>query len=53
MPQINFIRFQCAKCKRFNYWSRKNIKKVERKLTYSKFCKWCKAHTSHKEAKKT
>jgi len=53
MPQKNLIRLQCVACKRFNYWTRKNIRKVERKLQYQKFCKWCKKKTNHKEAKKT
>jgi len=53
MAQQNLIRFQCTDCKRYNYWSRKNIRKVERKLQYKKYCKWCKKHILHKEAKKT
>ena len=42
----------CEKCKRINYYTRKNKKTVERKLEYKKFCKWCKKHTIHKESKK-
>jgi len=53
MAQENLIRFQCNACKRHNYWSRKNLKKVEKKLELKKYCKWCKKHTKHKEAKKT
>ena len=44
---------QCTKCKRYNYWTRKNTKKVERKLEYVKYCKWCRARTKHKQAKKS
>lgn len=52
MSQDNLIKLQCSKCKRINYWSRKNKRKVERKIELKKFCKWCKAHTVHKELKK-
>ncbi|OHA13221.1 MAG: 50S ribosomal protein L33 [Candidatus Tagabacteria bacterium RIFCSPLOWO2_01_FULL_39_11] len=52
MKQQNLIKLQCSKCKRINYWSRKNKKKVERKIELKKFCKWCKKHQMHKEAKK-
>jgi len=53
MAQENLIRFQCADCKRYNYWSRKNLKESEGKLSLKKYCKWCRKHTVHKEAKKT
>ncbi len=52
MSQDNLIKFQCAKCNRINYWSRKNKKKIQHKLELKKFCKWCKKHTPHKEVKK-
>ncbi len=53
MPQPNLIRLQCTICKRFNYWTSKNKKTVERKLELKKYCRWCRKHTLHKEAKKT
>lgn len=53
MPQPNLIRLQCTTCKRYNYWSTKNPKTVEKKLELQKYCKWCRKHTKHKEAKKT
>ena len=52
MSQDRLIKLQCSKCKRINYWSSKNKKKVERKIELKKFCKWCRASTVHKEAKK-
>lgn len=52
MSQDFLIRLACGKCKRINYWSRKNKKLVERKIELKKHCKWCKVHTMHKEAKK-
>lgn len=51
MPQKNLFKLQCAQCKRFNYYTSKNKKKVERKIELKKFCKWCKKRTAHKEAK--
>jgi len=53
MPQPNLIRFQCTACKRYTYWSRKNVRKSEGKLALNKHCRWCRKHTPHKEAKKT
>ncbi|MBP9669417.1 MAG: 50S ribosomal protein L33 [Candidatus Pacebacteria bacterium] len=52
MAQKQLIKLACSKCKRINYWSRKNRKLVERKIDLNKFCKWCKGQTRHKEAKK-
>ena len=52
MSQDFLIKLVCTKCKRANYWTRKNRKKVERKIELAKFCKWCKAKTKHKEQKK-
>lgn len=52
MSQDNLIKMQCTQCKRINYWTSKNKKKVERKIEIKKFCPWCKKHTVHKETKK-
>ncbi|MBI4692233.1 MAG: 50S ribosomal protein L33 [Candidatus Terrybacteria bacterium] len=52
MSQENLIKLQCKTCKRVNYWSRKNKKKVERKIELKKFCNWCRKQTMHKEVKK-
>ncbi|MBU2037320.1 50S ribosomal protein L33 [Patescibacteria group bacterium] len=52
MSQDNLIKLQCKECKRINYWSRKNKRKVERKIEVKKHCPWCKKHTVHKELKK-
>ncbi len=48
----NLIKLRCETCKTVNYYSRKNKKLVERKIEMSKFCKRCRKHTKHKEAKK-
>ena len=47
------IRLRCSACKRVNYYTRKNKKKVERKIELKKFCRWCRKHTVHKELKLT
>ncbi len=52
MSQERLIKLACEKCKRVNYWSEKNKKKVERKIELLKFCQWCMKRTKHKEAKK-
>ena len=46
------IKLACSKCKRINYWSRKNKKQVERKIELKKYCRWCRKQVSHKETKK-
>ncbi|OHA19376.1 MAG: 50S ribosomal protein L33 [Candidatus Taylorbacteria bacterium RIFCSPHIGHO2_02_FULL_47_18] len=52
MSQDRLIKLVCPSCKRVNYWSEKNKKKVERKIELAKFCNWCRKRTKHKEAKK-
>ena len=47
----DLIAFQCGICKRRNYVSTKNRKKTTEKLEFKKFCRWCRAHTVHKETK--
>jgi len=45
-------KMQCSKCKRINYFTKKSKAMAEKKLEMKKFCKWCKIHTLHKEAKR-
>ncbi|MCR4334214.1 MAG: 50S ribosomal protein L33 [Patescibacteria group bacterium] len=52
MSQERLIKMVCKDCKRMNYMTSKNKKKVERKIELKKFCNWCKKNTIHKEAKK-
>lgn len=51
MSQDNLIKLQCTNCKRVNYFSKRNKKKVKEKIELKKFCQWCNKHTIHKEAK--
>jgi len=48
------IKLQCSACKRINYFTQKSKKAEggEEKLELKKFCKWCRKHTLHKEAKR-
>jgi len=47
-----FVKLQCDVCKRINYYSHKSKNIGEKKLELKKFCKWCRKHTAHKEAKR-
>lgn len=48
----NLIRLRCSDCGRVNYYTRKNKKLVERKISLLKFCASCKKRTTHKESGK-
>jgi len=52
MSQEHLIKLECKKCKRVNYFSRKNKKNVEGKLELKKYCQWCRKGMVHKETKK-
>ena len=41
----------CSECKRRNYSTTKNKKKTTERLELSKFCRFCRKHTPHKETK--
>ena len=47
----DLITFQCTNFKRRNYVSTKNKKTTPGKLEFKRFCRWCRAHTLHKETK--
>lgn len=52
MSQDNLIKLECTNCKRQNYFTFKNKRKLrEHRLEISKFCKHCGSHQVHKEAK--
>lgn len=48
----NLIKMKCGACTRVGYYTRKNKKTNEKKLTLAKHCAWCRKHTAHKEAKR-
>ncbi len=51
MGNRDIILLQCGTWKRKNYATTKNKRTAAGKLELKKFCRACKAHTGHKEAK--
>ncbi|MBI4085147.1 MAG: 50S ribosomal protein L33 [Candidatus Liptonbacteria bacterium] len=49
----NLIALKCSVCGHRNYYTRKNKKKVERKIELKKYCKKCRKQTTHKETRIT
>ncbi|MBQ9365398.1 MAG: 50S ribosomal protein L33 [Schwartzia sp.] len=47
----NNITLACTVCKNRNYRTSKNKKNDPDRLELSKYCKFCKKHTPHKETK--
>ncbi len=45
------ITLACSQCKRRNYNSTKNKRTTPEKLSFKKYCRFCNAHTEHKETK--
>ena len=45
------IHLACEKCNRRNYHTTKNKRNHPEKFEVKKYCKFCKEHTLHKEAK--
>lgn len=45
------ITLACGDCKRRNYSTTKNRRKSSERLAFSKFCRYCRKHTEHKESK--
>lgn len=43
---------KCSECNAFNYITERNKVNTPDKLELSKYCKRCRKHTVHKEAKK-
>jgi len=45
------ITLACGECKRRNYSTRKNKRNTPDRLERSKYCRWCRKHTLHRETK--
>ena len=45
------VTLACGDCKRRNYSTTKNRRKTTERLEQSKFCRYCRKHTAHKESK--
>ncbi|SMC28204.1 LSU ribosomal protein L33P [Desulfacinum hydrothermale DSM 13146] len=41
----------CQECKQRNYTTTKNKRTTPDRLAFRKYCKFCNAHTVHKESK--
>ena len=50
-PMRDIIALACQECKRRNYSTTKNKKKTTERLEFSKYCRFCRKHTAHKETK--
>ncbi len=48
---FTIITLQCQTCKRRNYTSVKNKKNDPDRLELKKYCRWCRAHTAHRETR--
>jgi large subunit ribosomal protein L33 len=47
----DLIALACTACKRRNYSTSKNRKKTTERIELSKYCRFCRKHTAHKEQK--
>ena len=45
------VTLRCNECKQRNYNTMKNKKNTPDKITLSKYCPFCKKHTTHSETK--
>ena len=50
-PMRDIISLACNECKRRNYSTTKNKKKTSERLEMSKYCRFCRKHTGHRETK--
>ncbi len=47
----DIVTLACTECKQRNYTTTKNKKNTPDKLAFSKYCRFCKKHTPHRETK--
>jgi large subunit ribosomal protein L33 len=45
------ITLACEVCKRRNYVTTKNKANTRERLELSKYCRWCRQHTKHRETR--
>ncbi len=50
MPR-EIITLACTECKRRNYTTMKSKKNTPDRLERSKYCRWCRKHTVHRETR--
>ncbi len=51
LPVRIIVTLACSECKRRNYTTTKNKRTTPDKLEFSKYCRFCRKHTAHKETK--
>ena len=47
----DIVTMACTECKRRNYTTTKNKKRTTDRLAMSKYCRFCRKHTPHREGK--
>lgn len=45
------VTLACSSCKRRNYDTMKNKKNDPDRMSFNKYCRYCRKHTLHKETK--
>ena len=45
------ITLECTQCKRRNYQTTKNKTNTRDRVELSKYCRWCRSHTAHRESR--
>ena len=45
------ITLACSECERRNYTATKNKRTKPERVTWKKYCRWCKKHVPHKETR--
>jgi large subunit ribosomal protein L33 len=45
------ITLACTECKRRNYQSMKSNRNTPDRVEFRKYCRWCGAHTPHRETR--
>ncbi len=50
-PMREGITLQCTECKNKNYQTNKNKRNDPDRIELSKYCKFCRKHTAHKETR--
>jgi len=49
--QREIVTLSCVDCNHRNYTATRNKRKHQDKLELSKYCRFCRKHTSHKEVR--
>jgi len=43
------VTLACSECAHRNYHTKRNKNNTRGKLSFNRYCKWCRRHTLHKE----